>query len=50
MLQKSEEDGRQHQVLEKEPGFGNGRKSCLIRDKVVGKRKISQHDQYTLQV
>ncbi|XP_022858388.1 uncharacterized protein LOC111379262 isoform X2 [Olea europaea var. sylvestris] len=48
-IPKSEEDGRQHQVLEKEPGFGNGPKSGLIRDKVVGKRKISQHDQYTLQ-
>ncbi|CAI9771693.1 unnamed protein product [Fraxinus pennsylvanica] len=46
---KSEEDGGRHQVLEKEPRFGNGPKSGLIHDKVVGKRKISQLDQYTLQ-
>lgn len=47
---KSEEDGGQHQVLERELRFANEPKNGLLRGKAVEKRKISRHDQFTLQV
>ncbi|KAL2472399.1 Uncharacterized protein Adt_40535 [Abeliophyllum distichum] len=47
---KSEDDGGQHQVLEKEKRLAKWPKNGLVRDKAAEKRKISRHDQFTLRV